>query len=231
MCCKNRLVTFFAAVLLCAGGLYFLWATGFFRASVSVEGVQQYIRGFYPYSQLVFFVIQLLSVIVAPIPSNISAAAGGALFGTWVSFGLTMGAVVLGSVTVFVLARRLGRSFVDRVVSGSAYQRYMDVVRRKQNVFLILAFLFPFFPDDMICALAGLTDIPFSRFFLIVLLTRPWGLLFASALGGAALHATWWWMALAGVLGGVVFVLGMKYAERLEQWVLHRVDKRSNFRG
>ncbi|MFR6185361.1 MAG: hypothetical protein ACLUJG_07215 [Lawsonibacter sp.] len=36
-----------------------------------------------------------------PIPSNISALAGGVLFGTWVSFLLTFSAVLAGSLLVF----------------------------------------------------------------------------------------------------------------------------------
>ena len=38
----------------------------------------------------------------------------------------------------------------------------------------------------MLCILAGLTNITLGRFAVIVLLTRPWGLLAASALGGAS---------------------------------------------
>ncbi len=53
-------------------------------------------------------------------------------------------------------------------------------------MFLTLAFLFPFFPDDLLCILAGLSSLSFRCFAVIVLLARPWGLLFASALGGAA---------------------------------------------
>ncbi len=45
--------------------------------------------------------------------------------------------------------------------------KYLEVIRRKRDIFLILVFLFPFFPDDLICILAGLTDIPLHRFFLI----------------------------------------------------------------
>ncbi len=66
-------------------------------------------RIFLPYSHLCFFLIQFLSVILAPIPSNISALAGGVLFGTWVSFLLTFSAVTAGSLLVFSLARGLGR--------------------------------------------------------------------------------------------------------------------------
>ena len=92
-------------VLLCVGGGLFLWRSGFFEAVSSQESLRAYIQAFSPYSHLCFFLIQLLSVVLAPIPSNITALAGGVLFGTWLSFGMTFAAVALGSVLVFVLAR------------------------------------------------------------------------------------------------------------------------------
>ena len=123
---------------------------------------------------------------------------------------LTYAAVVSGSLLVFWLARTLGRDFADRVVSRRLSEKYLDIIRSKTSVFLILAFLFPFFPDDVLCILAGLTSIPFRRFALIVLLARPWGLLFASALGGATLSVPLWAMIPIGLTGAVLFLLGLR---------------------
>lgn len=213
-----------AALLLTAGGIL-LWKSGFFNALSSQQAMGDYIQRFAPYSHLFFFVLQFLSVILAPIPSNVTALAGGVLFGTWVSFLLTWGAVVLGSVVVFLLARGLGQPFVDHMVNHSVTHRYLDVIRRKQDVFLILVFLFPFFPDDLICILAGLTTIPFRRFLAIVLLTRPWGLLVACALGGSALSIPPWAMGLL-ILGGVaVFLICLKYGDQWENKLLERFKK------
>ena len=149
-----------AAALLCAGGGIFLWHSGFFAAASSQEALRAYIQQFSPYSHLCFFVVQLLSVILAPIPSNVTALAGGVLFGTWPAFLMTFAAVALGSVLVFTLARGLGREAVNRLVDRKISEKYREVIQAKTDVFLILAFLFPFFPDDVLCILAGLTKIP-----------------------------------------------------------------------
>lgn len=177
--------------------------------------MRAYIGRFAPYSHLCFFLLQLLSVVLAPIPSNISAAAGGMLFGTWPAFFLTASAVLLGSVLVFLLARALGRQFADRFVSSHVTGRYLDLIRTKTDTVLAITLLFPFFPDDLICILAGLTAIPLRRFVVIVLFTRPWGLLVASALGGATLSLSPWAMALLGAVGVAVFILGVKYGDRI----------------
>ena len=221
---KKWAVLALTVLLLGAGGL-FLYRSGFFAACTSIPALRAYIDRSAPYSHLTFFVVQLLSVVLAPIPSNITALAGGVLFGTWPSFLMTFAAVALGSVLVFTLARGLGRDFVDRVVSRKLAEKYQKVIREKTTVFLALAFLLPYFPDDMLCILAGLTPITFGRFALLALFTRPWGLLFASALGGASLSIPLWAMVLIGLAGVMIFVLGMLYGDRLERAVLKRLGK------
>ena len=54
-------------VLLCIGGGLFLWQSGFFAAAGSQESLRAYIEDFSPYSHLCFFLIQFLSVILAPL--------------------------------------------------------------------------------------------------------------------------------------------------------------------
>ena len=140
----------------------------------------------------------------------------------WPAFLLTAGAVVLGSAAVFWLARILGQSFAGRFVSQKVSDQYLDLIRRKRDVFLALVFLFPFFPDDLICILAGLTDISFSRFLVIVVLTRPWGLLVASAVGGSVISIPIWAMVLIGLAGLALFLVAMKYGDRWEAWLLEK---------
>lgn len=210
-------------LLLLAGVCLLLWRTGFFRAAGSVEGLQAYIERFSPYSQLVFFLIQFFSVILAPIPSNLSALAGAVLFGMWQAFMLTMAAVFLGSAVVFLLARGLGQSFAGKFVSRRVSAKYQELLRTKRDTFLTLALLLPFFPDDLLCILAGLTDIPLGRYLVIVAMTRPWGLLVASALGGSVVDIPMPGMAAIGAAGFVLFLLGMKYGDRLEEKLLGRM--------
>ena len=107
-------------------------------------------------------------------------------------------------------------------------EKYQELLRAKAPVFLTLAFLFPFFPDDMLCILAGLTELSFRHFAAIVLLTRPWGLLFASALGGASLGLSPWVMVPIALLALVIFLFGLKYGDRLEKTILHRLKERKS---
>lgn len=223
---RQKLLILTLTLLLLLGGGWFLYRSGFFQAVCSLDALRSYIDRFAPYSHLLFFLVQFLSVILAPIPSNLTAAAGGVLFGVWPAFLLTFSAVVTGSLLVFWLARTLGRDFADRLVSRKLSEKYQNILRAKAPVFLTLALLFPFFPDDMLCILAGLTSLSFRRFALIVLLTRPWGLLFASALGDVTLKLSAWVMIPIALLGLAVFLLGLKYGDQAEDLLLRRFRER-----
>lgn len=222
---KRTVIQWAAAGVILLLVLLGLWQSGFFSAISSEAALESYIQSCAPWSHLAFFGVQLISVILAPIPSNITAAVGGVLFGTLPSFLLTWGAVVLGSMAVFLLARVLGQRVVLGFVGKKVSDKYLDLIRRKRDVFLLLAFLFPFFPDDILCILAGLTDLSWRRFLALCLLARPWGLLVASAVGGSTLDIPLWGMVVLGAAGVTLFVLAMKYGDRLETAIMNKLRK------
>ena len=222
---KGKLLLWVLTILILAASIWALYITGFFEAARSAQGMQDYIARSTPWSHLAFFAIQLASVIIAPIPSNITAAAGAFLLGMWPAFLLTWAAVTLGSVIVFALARGLGQGFASRFVSEKLSDRYLDVIRRKRDPFLAMAFLFPFFPDDLLCILAGLTDISWKRFLVLAALARPWGLLAACGVGSSTLSIPPWGMVLLGLGGLAVFLLAMKYGDRLEDAIMRRLER------
>ena len=221
----GKILLWTLTIAILGGSVWALYATGFFQAIGSQKALEAYIARCAPWSHLAYFGIQLASVVIAPIPSNITAAAGAYLFGLWPSFLLTWGAVALGSAVVFGLARLLGQKFACRFAGKKLSEKYLDLIRRKRDVFLLLAFLFPFFPDDLLCILAGLTDISFRRFFLLVVLARPWGLLVACMVGSATVDIPWWGMVLLGAAGLAAFLLAMKYGDKVEAFIIKRLDK------
>lgn len=214
-----------AFVVFVAGIGVFLYTTGFFQAVGSIDAMRAYIERFSTHSYIIYFIIQLASVIIAPIPSNVTALAGAALFGAIPSFLLTYGAVVVGSIMVFQLARLLGQPFVERFISRRDMDKYMEVIHRKENVFFIMAFLLPGFPDDILCFLAGLTNMPLKRFVIVVALCRPWGLLVSCVLGSSIMDLPLWAILFIVLFALGSFVVGMKYGDHWEEAMLKKLKK------
>ena len=98
--------------------------------------------------------------------------------------------------------------------------KYLPIIEEKQDMFLFLTMLFPFFPDDALCMLAGLTNIPLGRFVVIMALSRPWGLIVAALMGSGSIS-----LAVIGVAGLFIFYFAMKYSAQIEEALLRFVRK------
>lgn len=208
---------------LCGAAVLAVMRSGLWQKLHSVEALRAWLAGYGAAAGTVYFLVQLLGVIVAPIPSNIATAAGALVLGFWPGFLLGMAAVIVGSVLVFVLAKRLGEPFVRRFVDQRTFSKYMPIIEKKRDVFLFLAFLLPFFPDDLLCILAGLSGMGTLRFSIIALLTRPWGHVVASAVGSGAIVMPLWGWALIICLAAAFMGLGLKYGDVLESKILHKL--------
>ncbi|WP_102413053.1 VTT domain-containing protein [Beduinella massiliensis] len=219
---RRILIWCIVAVLVLAAGVA-IYRSGVWERFGSVEELREWIAGFGAAAGVVYFVLQLMTVIIAPIPSNVSTAAGALALGFWPGFLLGASAVVVGSLIVFTLAKRLGEPFVRRFVNQKTLQKYMPVIEKKRDAFMFLALLLPFFPDDLLCILAGLSGMGTMRFFVIALVTRPWGLVVASAVGSGAISMPLWGWALI-VLGAVaLMIFGLKYGDVLEERLMHKL--------
>lgn len=187
---KQSFRVLLVACILIGLGVYFK-SSGIMDNLTSLKAFKQYINDFGAKADIAFFIIQLASVIFAPIPSNISSVAGGMIFGLWKSFTISTTAIILGSVLVFLLARKFGKPFAEKFVSPQISNKYGHLLAVKGDILLAIVFLLPFLPDDAICIIAGLSNIKFSKFLTIILFTKPWGILAASAIGSIDTFIRW----------------------------------------
>ena len=193
----RRLVIALAVIAALAICGYALWKTGVFERINSVEELREVISGAGAWAGVVYFFLQMMTVIVAPIPSNISMMAGALALGFWKAMILGVLAVVAGSMIVFLAARALGRNAIQRFLDKGVMDKYLPVIEEKQDMFLFLTMLFPFFPDDALCLLAGLTYISLGRFTAIMVLACPWELIVAALMGSGSLSMQLWaWVIL-----------------------------------
>ncbi len=154
----------------------------------SAAALKAYILSFGALTPMVFFCLQLLQVIVAPLPGGTMGVLGGAIFGLPKGFALSASATFIGSCVAFWLAKKFGRPFVDRFSNNEWISKFESIAPDKINLVLFLVFLFPAFPDDILCFAAGLTKMPFRNFVVLAVFGRFPGI-FLNTLVGAGLFA------------------------------------------
>lgn len=202
-----------------------LWRSGLLSDIHSVYELRTLIDCAGPLAWLVFFILQMLTVIIAPIPSNVTMAAGAMALGFVRALLIGVAAIICGSLIIFLVARRLGRRAVRRLVDRGVLDKYLPLIEEKQDMFLFLTLLFPFFPDDTLCILAGLTSMPTARFFLIMAVARPWGLVVAALVGSGVIRLPLWgWGALFTAMCALFF-FAMKYSAPIEEALLRAVRR------
>lgn len=111
-----------------------------------------------------FFSLMVLQTIVAPIPSEGVLMLGGISFG-FILAGLVGGlGEVAGGTVGFLLARKFGRGYVEKVL-GKSSLAISDRWFAKHGAKAVLAGrLTPMIPSDLISYSAGLTNIDFNHF-------------------------------------------------------------------
>ena len=200
----------------------------------SPEALRDFVGGFGLWAPVVFFLVQVLQVVVSLIPGNVTTLAGGAMFGFAKGMSISAAAIVTGSALAFALARKLGKPVVRKLVGAKNFERYEHLLSSgstltRVHLTLAVTMLLPFFPDDLICLLAGLTKVRFRTFLLLCLLCRPWGLAFSALIGSGALAVPPWGMAVIAAASVGLGVLSVVFAPKLEAWatrVLHKVTAR-----
>ncbi|MBN2880264.1 MAG: TVP38/TMEM64 family protein [Clostridia bacterium] len=180
--------------------------SSFFSLFKDAERLKEYILSYGSLAPVIFGVIQFLQVIISPIPGNITTLAGGALFGFWNAFLISSVAIILGSAAAFAIARIFGRPFVEWILGKETVSEHLDTINTNKKIIFVLIILLPFFPDDIICFIAGISGMSWGFFMLTMVAARPPGLIVSALIGANGLNMpTWAWILIFASAASVIF--------------------------
>lgn len=132
---------------------------------------------------LIYILMQIAQVLIAPIPGQVIGLIGGLLFGPILGVIYTVIGSTIGFTIIFILTRKLGRPFVQRFVSKKFLDKFDHLTKENGTLIFFLIFLLPAFPDDIISFIAGLTTIKIPTLLIISLLGRLPGYIVLSLTG------------------------------------------------
>lgn len=179
------------------------------------KSLNDFITSFGFYAPLVFISLQILQVVVAPIPGELTGFIGGYLFG--ISLGLVYSTIglTLGSVFAFLLSKRLGLPFVCRFVGQETMRKFDHLMERQGAFFSFLFFLIPSLPKDYFCYLLGLSPMSLSTF-LVISAGRIPGTLLLTMQGQAVRSENYRGFFLVLGFALICLVLTLIYRDRIE---------------
>ena len=146
---------------------------------VSPEAFQQYLMQFGIWASCIFILVQIVQVVFPIIPGGLTCVAGVLCFGPLLGFIYNYVSICIGSCINFLLIRKYGKPLLLQLSSQKTYEKYVSWLEKGQRfdkLFAIAIFL-PVAPDDFLCMLAGLTEMSFKRFVMIITLCKPLSIL------------------------------------------------------
>ncbi len=139
-----------------------------------VKVLQSYIARLGLTGALFFVVIQVIQVVIPIIPGGISTAAGVILLARGLVFSTTTSASRSDLLLTFSCPP-FWQAPADVFNFGKTYEKYIGYTKNQTRFdhLFTLAIVLPVAPDDVLCLLAGLTKMTFTRFFWIIILGKP----------------------------------------------------------
>ena len=213
--------------------IYFVWHMfnkyNMLHIFSSISSFKEFILSTKEKGMMVYIFIQFIQVLSVPIPSMIITLTGVAIYGPLLGSLLCTTGVLLGSYCSFFIGKIFGFKIVSWVAGYDKAVKYANIINDRGKFFLIIAFLLPLFPDDILCLIAGITTMKFKHFFWIALITRPIGVVCMSFFGGGYIipFTGWGLFVWPLILIVVVFLVyySTKYQPQMEKWILNKINK------
>ncbi|WAC07738.1 MAG: TVP38/TMEM64 family protein [Thermodesulfobacteriota bacterium] len=200
---------------LIASGLFVFIHHDLYADFLHKEKAIAFIKSFHPYDELVFISLQILQVIVAPIPGELTGIIGGYLYGSFFGTIYSTIGLTLGSWLAFALARMFGLPLVEKTVKPEIIQKYDYVMKHQGILVSFFLFLVPGFPKDYICYLMGLSHMRIWTFLTVSTIGRLFGTTLLSVSGSNARNNQYGTLLLIIVLSGVLILIGYLYRKNL----------------
>ena len=149
-----------------------------FRAWVDTRGI---------WGRLAFLGMVILQIFVAVIPGEPLEIAAGYAFGFWEGTFLCILGMTIGGALIFAFVRKFGVKAMEIFFSREKIES-LKFLKNHKRVYLlvILAFLIPGTPKDILSYFVGLTPIRFSHWLLITSLCRLPSVVTSTMAGNAA---------------------------------------------
>ncbi len=224
----RSLIVIFCFLFLILGVFLFLKFTGFYEKINSVQKLKDAIISFGIYGKIFFVTLQFLQVTFLPIPSTIVTITGALIYGALEASLLSFAGILLGSAFAFYLGQSFGKKLVSFMVGEQSCRKWTAKLNKAKYSFFIMMLL-PFFPDDILCLVAGLTDMSWEFFIIVNLVSRPIGILITCYLGSGTLipYSGWgipvWIVIIIATL--ILLYLTTKYQDKIDDFITKKRKK------
>jgi uncharacterized membrane protein YdjX (TVP38/TMEM64 family) len=192
----------------------------------SSDKLSEFLQHLGPYSPAVFVLLQVLQVVAAPFPGELTGVAGGFVYGETLGFMLSTVGLSLGSWVAFELASILGRPFVERFVRTEVLQKFNFLTSRTGTLICFVLFLVPGFPKDYLCYVLGLSRMKLSTFLIVCIVGRLPGTYLLTMQGSTIRNEEYHTFLFITVASVAIVAVAYFYRNQIFDWLKRRHDEK-----
>ncbi len=194
-----------------------------------IQKLAELIKNTGGWGMVMYVIFQILQVVILPVPAAVCYIPGSLIWGPLTATFLASLGVIMGSVTAYAIGRFFGKRVVVWIAGEKSVEKYSKVIGKKGKVIFLLMQILPFFPDDILCMIAGMASMNFLFFLITLIVVRPLVIAAYCYLGsGTVIPFSGWgipvWIAIFAVCV-VLVLLSLKYQDRFENWLVSKFRK------
>ncbi len=148
-----------------------------------LNGMRDAIRSYGLLAPVVFIGLQILQVLIAPLPGEASGILGGYLFGAGAGFLYSTIGLTIGSGIAFAIGHFFRNLMLSRLSGRRLYRQFNHLICKGDFVVPFILFLIPGFPKDILSYFMGLSVMSARVFVFITTVARMPGTLMLSMQG------------------------------------------------
>jgi uncharacterized membrane protein YdjX (TVP38/TMEM64 family) len=180
---RDDVIKILILLALILAGIFLFFHYDLYRFFVSRKKIVHFLTSFGPLSVVIFIGLQILQVLVAPIPGEITGFVGGYLYGPVLGTLYSTIGLTIGSWLAFLLARWLGMPFVEKIIKSEIIKKYDHFMEHRGIPVTFLLFLIPGFPKDALSYIIGLSHMKSVTFLILCSAGRLLGTIMLSVSG------------------------------------------------
>jgi uncharacterized membrane protein YdjX (TVP38/TMEM64 family) len=174
------------------------------------------IEGLGPLAPVAFFLLNVIQIVVAPIPGYPVQVLGGVLFGFIPGSIYAVGGMVFGGTLAAWLGRRLGRPWLEKRMGAETLRRWSQIMHINSFWTWWVILLIPL--GDIPYFFAGLSRIRLRMFAFAILTSRgPFTVLIVWT-GDSVVNLPLTGIAVLMAMIVIIVIIGFSQAERIETW-------------
>ena len=199
--------------LLIAGTVFF--GRLFMRFGNDAAAIKSYIDSFGGASRLVFIAIQVLQVVFAVIPGELTEIAAGYIFGAWEGLVLCEIGIAIATVLIFRIMKTIGQKALDIFIDPAKHKKFTYLLHEERLVFILfLLFFIPVIPKDILIYVSALTYLRTYHFLLLSMIARIPSILSSTFAGEALGSSNYTLTIIIYAVTGIISAIGLLIYKR-----------------